>query len=97
MLIQMQINQLPTPEIEFGAPGTFIDPKVGLTEAGPFDLRFGAAHKREVRVGFVGNTEILNKGYKWIERCCKVIPTEITDSPQYQDFPGFSRYFSRYT
>ena len=89
----MQINQLPTPEIEFGAPGTFIDPKVGLTEAGPFDLRFGAAHKREVRVGFVGNTEILNKGYKWIERCCKVIPTEITDSPQYQDFPGFRDIF----
>ena len=93
MLIQMEINQLPTPEIEFGAPGTFIDPKVGLIEAGPFDRRFGAAHKREVRVGFVGSTEILNKGYKWIERCCKVIPTEIKDSPQYQDFPGFQNIF----
>lgn len=93
MLIQMEINQLPTPEIEFGAPGTFIDPKVGLTEAGPFDRRFGAAQKREVRVGFVGNTEILNKSYKWIERCRKVIPTEIKDSSQYQDFPGFQDIF----
>lgn len=89
----MEINQLPTPEIEFGAPGTFIDPKVGLTEAGPFDRRFGAAHKKEVRVGFVGNTEMLNKGYKWIQRCCKVIPTEMKDSPQYQNFPGFQDTF----
>ena len=89
----MELTQLPTPNIELGSPGTFSDPKIGLTEAGPFDLRFGATRKREVRVGFVGNAEMLQKGQQWLEYCCAEIPSNIKESTQYLDFPGFEPVF----
>ncbi len=93
MPIQIELTQLPRPHIEYGGPVTSSDPKTGLTEAGPFDLRFGAAHKTQVRIGLVGNTGMIEKGKQWIERCCNVIPSEIKDSPQYLDFPGFENVF----
>ncbi|MXV82098.1 hypothetical protein F4X88_19990 [Candidatus Poribacteria bacterium] len=93
MLIQMKVTQLPTPNIELGSPGTFSDPKIGLTEAGPFDLRFGPARKRDIRVGLVGNAELLKNGIEWLERCGTPIPSDIKDSTQYLDFPGFESVF----
>lgn len=93
MLIQMEVTQLPTPDIELGSPGTFGDPKIGLTEAGPFDLRFGTGHKREIRVGLVGNAQSVKNGVSWLERCCTFISSEIKDSKQYLDFPGFESVF----
>lgn len=93
MLIQIELIQLPPPTIELGSPGTFRDPKVGLTEAGPFDLRFGTARKREVRVGFVGNADMLKKGLRWLKRCRASIPSDIKASAQYLDFPGFESVF----
>ena len=62
MSIQIELAQLPQPHIEFGSPGTFSDPKTGLAEAGPFDLRFGAAHKTQIRIGLVGTAEMVKKG-----------------------------------
>ena len=93
MLIQMEITQLPKPNIELGSPGIFSDPKIGLTEAGPFDLRFGAIRKTEVRVGLVGNAEMLEKGQRWLAHCQSRIPSDIKDSTQYLDFPGFESVF----
>ena len=93
MSMQIELTQLPPPYIECGSPGAFSDPKTGLTEAGPFDLRFGAAHKKQIRVGLVGTAEIIKKGKQWLERCNTKIPSEIKDSTQYMDFPGFQSAF----
>jgi hypothetical protein len=93
MLIDMELMQLPIPSIEFGSPGIFKDPKIGLTEAGPFDLRFGATRKKEMRLGLVGNADILKKAQQWIDRCCAPIPSDVKDSTQYLDFPGFNAAF----
>ena len=93
MTIDIKLTQLQSPLIEFGAPVTSSDPKTGLTEAGPFDLRFGAAHKNEINVGFVGNTELLKNGKRWFQRCNTRISSDITDTTQYLDFPGFKSVF----
>ena len=93
MPIQIELTQLPIPHIEFGSLGKFSDPKTGLTQAGPFDLRFGAAHKTQMRVGLVGPTEIVGAGKDWLERCCNKIPSQIKGSTQYMDYPGFERVF----
>ena len=93
MSIQIELTQLPQPHIEFGSPGTFSDPKTGLTEAGPFDLRFGAAHKTQLRIGLVGTAEMIEKGKRWLEKCNTKIPSEIKGSTQYMDFPGFKSAF----
>lgn len=93
MPIQIELAQLSPPLMEFGAPGTYDNPKTGLLEAGPFDLRFGAAHKTQVRVGLVGTDEMIKKGTQWLERCCNAIPSEIKGTTQYMDFPGFEPVF----
>ena len=93
MSIQIELTQLPNPHIEFGSPGTFNDPKTGLIEAGPFDLRFGAAHKTQIRIGLVGTAEMVKKGKQWLEQCNTKIPSEIKGSTQYMGFPGFRSAF----
>ena len=93
MLIDMELMQLPIPSIELGSPGTFEDPKTGLTEAGPFDRRFGATRKKEMRVGLVGNADMLSKAQRWFDQCRAPIPSDIKDSTQYLDFPGFNEAF----
>ncbi len=93
MSVEVMLTQLSPPQIEFGAPVTAGDPKTGLTKAGPFDLRFGTAHKREIRIGFVGNAALLKNAARWIERCRVPISSDIKDSTQYLDFPGFESIF----
>ena len=93
MPIQIELAQLSPPLMEFGAPGTFNEPKTGLSQAGPFDLRFGAAHKTEVKVGLVGTAEMVRKGKQWLERCCNLIPSNTNATTQYMDFPGFEPIF----
>lgn len=93
MSINIELIELPTPQIEFGSPIISSDPKIGLTQAGPFDLRFGTAHKRELRVGFIGNAELLKNGTLWLERCRVPIPSDIEGSTQYLGFPGFESIF----
>ena len=93
MSIQIELTQLPNPHIEFGSPGNFSDPKTGLTEAGPFDLRFGAAHKTQIRIGLVGTADMVKKGKRWLEQCNTKIASEIRGSTQYMDFPGFQSAF----
>ena len=68
-------------------------PKKGLIKAGPFDLRFGAAHKTQIRVGLIGTDQMLRKGRQWLEKCCNTIPSKIKNSIQYTDFPGFKSVF----
>ena len=93
MSINIELVELPIPQTEFGAPITSSDPKIGLTQAGPFDLRFGATRKKEMRVGLVGNANMLKKAQKWLDQCCAPIPSNIKDSTQYPDFPGFNETF----
>ena len=79
--------------LEFGGPGDFIDPKVGLKEAGPFDIRFGAAQLKELRIGLVGTAEMNNKALQWVETCRNHIPTTMKNFAQYPDFDGFEAIF----
>jgi hypothetical protein len=91
--MKIEIQEIDTPELEFGGVGTFKDPKIGLKEAGPFDLRFGAAQLRELRIGIVGPKEMNEKAKRWIVRCQGEIPTTMKNFAQYPDFGGFEAIF----
>jgi hypothetical protein len=91
--MNIEITELPSPLLEFGSPGEFTDPRVGLTQAGPFDLRFGAAHKSNVKVGLVGPSEMIEKALKWYERCQNPIMSDMNNLAQYPFFPGFLDVF----
>jgi hypothetical protein len=67
--MKIRIVELEPAKLEFGGPGVFSDPKVGLKEAGPFDLRFGAAQLKEIRIGLVGTEEMTSKALQWVEAC----------------------------
>lgn len=91
--MNIEITELPSPLLEFGSPGEFTEPKIGLTQAGPFDLRFGAAHKSNVKIGLVGPAEMIDKALKWYERCQKPILSDMENLAQYPFFPGFREAF----
>lgn len=93
MSINIEVKQLPQPLLEFGGPGLFLDQKEGLSQAGPFDLRFGGAHRNQVRVGVVGPTEMVDKAVEWIERCKKPILSDMSNLNQYPPFLGFEEVF----
>lgn len=91
-MIKIDIKELAAPVLEFGGPGVFSDPKVCLRDAGPFDLRFGAAHREQIRLGLVGPSQILKAARHWFERCQRYVrhPQESVRQP---GFPGFEEVF----
>ena len=90
--MKLQISRLPLPELEFAGPGYFSEPRRGLVEGGPFDLRFGSAHRAQVRLALVGPQESIVHALEWFRRCQNRIPSR-DKSLASQDFPGFGRVF----
>lgn len=92
--MQISVVELRTPELEFGdGREYYTDPRRGLTSAGPFSLRFGRAHKSQIRVGVIGPSELLSDAAAWYSRCEQKIPTGKPEGPMYVPFPGFERVF----
>jgi hypothetical protein len=93
MAINIEVRELPPPLLEFGGPGEFTDQKIGLTQAGPFDLRFGGAHRSQVRIGLVGPATMIEQATQWYERCQQPIVSAMDNQAQYPFFPGFNETF----
>lgn len=95
MTIELSIQEIAPPRLQFGGASTHSDPKAGLLAAGPFDLRFGSARKEGVHVGLVGPTEQLKAARQWLLRCVQEIPTFGDPSPLRKPFPGFAEVFHK--
>lgn len=93
MPIKIDVKELPQPLLEFGGPGLFIDQKEGLSQAGPFDLRFGGAHRNQVKVGIVGPAEMIDQALIWLKRCQNPIVSTMNNYTQYPIYPGFFETF----
>ena len=94
MPVDIRITEIPPPELEFGGPGTFSDPKVGLVQAGPFDGRFGGGRVQQVRIGLVGPPDVVARARRWFKRCQSRIASTMENKAQYPDYPGFATAFS---
>lgn len=90
--MKLQIARLSVPELEFGGAGYFQNPRQGLMQAGPFDMRFGAAHKTQIRVAVVGPKESHDTVAAWLLRCRGEIPALDPTGTQLL-FPGFAAVF----
>lgn len=90
--MKIQIDRLPVPDLEFGGVGFFQDPRLGLVEAGPFDTRFGAAHKSQVRVAIVGTADGIQLASMWLRRCMTAIAPRSPEGRQIV-YPGFDAVF----
>lgn len=92
MSIELKISDVVQPALEFGSPGQYFDPKNGLLNSGPFDLRFGTAKKNSLQIGIVGPKEMIDKAQVWISRISnQVNPT--LPQPYNIEFPGFEAAF----
>ncbi|OJV17413.1 hypothetical protein [Dyadobacter sp. 50-39] len=91
--MDIQLIEIKPTELEFGGTAVFPDPKNGLAQAGPFDMRFGPAQLKDVRVGLVGPRSMTIKAVGWLERCQEMIPTTMKNIQQYPDFLGFEAIF----
>lgn len=91
--MKLELIELKTPTLEFGGVGNFSDPKQGLVNAGPFDLRFGVAHLKEIRIGLIGTTPMMNKAISWLNKCNSMIPSTMKNTSQYPNFDGFENIF----
>ena len=90
----ISVIELRPPELEFGDnKAYFRDPREGLSSAGPFSLRFGRAHKSQIRLGLVGPGDMMTAAHRWYRRCEKEVSTGKVKSLMYLDFPGFERAF----
>lgn len=92
MTIAIKLRQLLEPMLEFGGAGVFTDPRDGLRQGGPFDLRFGAARSNQVNVGLVGSRPMVEKTSAWLHRCKGPLAAD-TGKTRYPTFPGFAELF----
>lgn len=92
MPIALDLRSFGDPLLEFGGPGAFTDPREGLREGGPFDLRFGAARSDRINVGLVGPSETIERAKAWFQRCRGSLPADRSRA-QYPAFPGFEAVF----
>lgn len=92
MSLELQLARLPESELEFGGSGYFRNPRRGLLEAGPFDLRFGSAHRIQMRLAIVGNSEMIDLALAWFERCRNPIADPSPDGTRVP-YNGFKSIF----
>lgn len=92
-MIRLDLQTLPTPRLEFGGAGDFRVVRQGLLQGGPFDLRFGAARKKQLLLGLVGPKETVELMAAWVARCQKPIPAVGPNKSISIDFPGSAEVF----
>ncbi len=93
MAIDLVVQVLEEPALEFANGELSVEPRVGLAEAGPYSLRYGKDFPSSVRVGFVGSAGMIDAGRTWFERCQEGIFTGNANRRRHPDFPPFQNVF----
>lgn len=95
MAAKLSIAELPPPRLQFGGASATTDPKVGLLQAGPFDLRFGSARGSRIHVGIIGVPAQVEGTRRWLERTESGLLAVGDSSLLNRPFPGFSEIFRK--
>ena len=92
-MLEMKVKVLEEPSLEFGGATAATEPKEGLTAGGPFSLRYNPPYPSSVRLGMVGNTEMIDKAMEWFSKCKAGILTDKPNRRRHPDFPSFQEVF----
>lgn len=87
MTIQMKIDVLHEPRIEFSNARTDIDPRRGLPRNGPSDNR----GLRRIRLGFVGLADDVQATVGWFSKLEQFIPAKESNSARFRNWPGLKK------
>ena len=87
----MKLEILNEPILEFGSD-SHICPRAGISKYDVYDTRL-STRREKIFIGGIGTTDDLEKLYKWIERCKKVIPGKSgANQPElFPEFCGFNK------
>lgn len=90
----LDLLHLAEPLLQFGGGKEAQTPKEGLLLGGPYDLRFGAAHRSEIRVGLVGPRDAVDGMRDFLRRVSEGLPAKDGGNPAlFPLFPGFKTVF----
>jgi hypothetical protein len=83
----LAIGYLQEPLLEFADGRRHVDPKTGITRFGPKTLKPGTRHPQQVRTGFIGTPDTIQKAGDWIDRAS----AGVRGAPERLEFPGFRK------
>lgn len=92
MSVGLQISHHVDPELEFGE-GDGATPKTGLVDFGPYSLRLGEGHRRQLHVAIVGTPTTIRAAKGFLERMRQGLRSESDNLALSPDFPGFASVF----
>jgi hypothetical protein len=93
MSLSVRLSHHDDPLLEFGS-GEYSTPKDGLVTAGPYSLRLGGAHQRQLRVGIVGTADTIRAADGFLERLRRGLRSDSDNLALFPDFPPFADVFS---
>jgi hypothetical protein len=93
MTLAVKLTHFEDPLLEFGE-GAFATPKEGLAAAGPYSLRLGAAHRRQLHVGIVGSADTIRAADRFIARMRRGVRSKSENLALFPDFPPFADVFA---
>jgi hypothetical protein len=89
--MDVRIECLREPDLEFGHGGLSPEPKRGLKENGPFDQQ---QSPELIRLGLVGPQEEIQAVKLWIPKLNGMLVSREGNSRRFRDYPGAARAFS---
>lgn len=91
--IDLRVRVLREPELEFGDGIVSPEPKVGLSEGGPFSRTYSPDALGAVRLGLVGPPEMIDSARSWFARCATGILSGKENRRRHPDFRPFEEIF----
>src|SRR4030042_785603 len=74
--MNISLDYLQEPKLQFGAYFEHEDTKTGLAEFGPFGKNVSGLHPSEIKLGFIGTRETISGAQEWVEQCRHFIESE---------------------
>ena len=74
--MNIKLEYLGEPKLQFGHYFEHEDTKTGLAEYGPFGKNIAGLHPAQIKLGFIGTRETISGAKEWIETCGTPIESE---------------------
>jgi len=76
--VEISVEYIPEPHLEFGGHFLHPDKKTGLAQHGPFGRTHAALHPAQIKVGIVGTRATAELCERWVDECRGRIETDRT-------------------
>ncbi len=87
---KFELIQLPEKDLVFGGNEEEKDPRIGLTNFGPYRYSSETPNLDKIKVGIIGDKSTLEKTKSLLTAIQDKIPAQVTNHWLYPDFPGLS-------